>query len=384
MVSWRARAVARLDRAVVAERDPVAVADLVGLLAVLAREPLVERELQAGHRGCRCRRGSRPGWRRRPGRVVAQRVGLGVDAAERDLAQVGVGDRALTARLDLRDHLGGQRGGHPAVEVLEAAARLGAAWRRVRRSSRGRAGRRGSGRSSPAYFAVTFGSAISIRPSTDSASATPLRSTIVPRLAGQDDGGGARRLGARGVRLRVEALELEQPDAEHRDHHRDHDQEDAQPGVRRPAAAPGRDSRRERLRGAGLNGSSPGCRRESYCYPPVPARIGGDTRSCADFFVSAVRGTTTLTMRGFGASTFGFAAGSGLIRIASSGGGGDRLAEHLAVGEPHEGRVRRRHHARSSWPGPPAAAGRGAARGPSPATAAARRARRPGAAAPSR
>src|SRR4029079_10530141 len=59
------------------------------------------------------------------GRVLAQRVGLGVDAAERDLAQVGVGDRAPHRVLDLLDHLGGERGGHPAVEVREAAPRLG-------------------------------------------------------------------------------------------------------------------------------------------------------------------------------------------------------------------------------------------------------------------
>ena len=41
-------AVDRLDLAVLAERDPVAAADLVGLLAVLAGEQLVEGQLEAG------------------------------------------------------------------------------------------------------------------------------------------------------------------------------------------------------------------------------------------------------------------------------------------------------------------------------------------------
>ncbi len=223
-------AVDRLDLAVVAERDPVAAADLVGLLAVLAGQQLVEAPLEPARDLGGRRPGSRSGWprRRRPGRCAAGRGGCRRRRSRASSARPSRSRRASRGSAGRRRRTGSCRSSWSAC--------------RAGRSSRGAAGRRGSSRSPRRWAWSGSGRR---RPSSrrpTRRAATPLRSRMRPALGRQRDVDQPGRLGARGVGLGVDALELEEPGAEEREQHRDRQQADPQADMGRPtqtAALPG-------------------------------------------------------------------------------------------------------------------------------------------------
>ncbi len=172
MVSLRSLPLTGVDLAVVAERDPVAAADLVLRVAVRAAEQLVEAELEARRAACRRHRGSRAGWprRRRRGRCAAGRAGC-------------PHRRTCPCRARRSPTWPGSRGSG-GRRRRSGCGRSSRSACPARRSSRGRAARRGSCAICSALALVRVGSATTIIPATDSASGTPLRSRIWPRLAG--------------------------------------------------------------------------------------------------------------------------------------------------------------------------------------------------------
>jgi hypothetical protein len=211
--------VAGRDDGVLAQRDAVAVADLVAGLAGGPRELLVEGALEATERLVGAHEADQVGGDV-VGRVVADRVLAQRDALEALLLQV-------------VDDLGGQRGGDAAGDVLEPAAldpepakgrdvvdveplgeQLGQLGGVVGRHHR-------VGDHHPAVDRV--------------GQRHPVAVQDVAPLGREDhllDALGGRH---RGVRPRVDPLQLHEAGAEERQHDRDHDEAEAQPEHRRPA-----------------------------------------------------------------------------------------------------------------------------------------------------
>ena len=178
--------------------------------------------------------------------------------------------------------------GHPPGDVLEVGVRL-AQLARAGRSSRGRSRRARIVAISLACFTVSVGSATIIRPSTESASATPLRSVIVPRLAGSVTRHDALGLGLGDVRLRVDALQLEEPGGEHRDHHRDQEEADPQPdAATRPAADRSRGAAGARAGRAGRSCAAAGRSGRARRWPWVNAGSPAVLASWAFFLPAEV------------------------------------------------------------------------------------------------
>ena len=201
-----------------------------------------------------------------------------------------------------------------------------------------------------------------------------------PRSAGQLDGDGALGGRHRGVRVGVDALQLHQPGAEHREHHRDHHEPErgaaaaaSRAGCRAERAAPGRRSRDRTTHRAGLGSAVavvavllvlclgsvvPDAGAVPCLLPVARAGVRGESR-----------GRPTVTTCGAGSSTAGFGGARGSSRSGVVAGGRGGRAEDLAVREPEERRGWPGRPCPSAGPGRRPAAGRGARRAPSAGSA---------------
>ena len=225
------------DRAV-AERDAVALADLVGRGAVLARQPPVEGALQT-----------------RQGTHAVERVGRAEEADQVGPDVVGgvlpdgvaAGVEPLEARRPgAVDHGGGQRGGHPAGEVLEAALRRAEPVESVEVVELQLVGQESGQLGCPVAGQLRVGD--QHQPVDRLGQRLAVAVEDVAACGGQHDLDRALGGGHLGVGVGVQALQLDETGAEHRQHHRDDDEADAEPQLGRAAADPCRRGRTTRSR----------------------------------------------------------------------------------------------------------------------------------------
>ena len=369
---------ARLDGVVVPERDPVAAAVLVGRRAVHAGEQLVEHQLRAlgglaqvVHEADEVRPDVL-------GRVVADRVAPYVDAL-------------VALRLHLGEHRPRDRGGDPAGEVLELGVGLAQPLQQVevvdgqaagddrRDLARVVLGHRGVGHEHQPVDRLGQRDAVAVG----------------DRATGRREGDGDDALLLRtcDVDLRVDALELEEPRREHGEHHRDQDEADAEPQQRGAAprlhdtTAAGRvtGTRRGRARPRLARVRAPALRQRLLpCWPSWSLFLFVPASSPARLLRRAVALVGLgLWPRRAARRSPAAAEGSGACGSAAA----SRAAPPRRVPEPGRREPARPTAAgtpgcsaepcRSRGPPPRRAAGHGAARGPSGATAPARRAGQP-------
>ena len=165
---------------------------------------------------------------------------------------------------------------------------------------------------------VSAGSATTISPSTESASGRPLRSRMSPRSARRSSGDGALGGRHRGVRVGVDALQLHQPGAEHREHHGDDHEPEPEPQLRRAAQAAPRSPGRTRDRTTHQSGLLSGCRgcgAARACWGhsyPCRGACSRFPRRCP------WESPAPVTTCGAGSSTAGFCGARGSSRTALS------------------------------------------------------------------